>query len=442
MYATSYVTFFRFSFQLAFAETMFLFGRKKKPRFLTRVTLFAAAYLLAGSLWYWGLSNIPGDRPAVGICFYLGLWLLTMLGMRACFEMPFLEILFAGTGGYAVEHITFALLIMIRYGTGLTAEAVGPVLDNICFRILPYVAVPLLFFTVVIRRNPISGGFKRNDIRMVYTASFAVIFAIVLSVLYASSPLAGEPDLINSVICPLYSALSCAMVLVMEYYLLHENKLNQEKETMERMLQTAAAQQKSSKDAIDIINMKCHDLKHQMRALETMNSTDERTEYLEELQSALSIYDASYRTGCEALDYVLREKALIAEKYGAQFSCMADGKAISFLRSTDVYALMGNALDNALEAVVREEPGQRVISLNISVHGQMVILHLENRCSRELEFLDGLPITDKEDKNYHGFGVQSIRYIVQKYRGEWFMRTQDGMFILEILFQASPDGVL
>lgn len=441
MNTTTYLTFFRFSFQLIFAEAMFLIGRKKKPRFPLRAALFAA-YLMAGSTWYFLLSNVPGDWAITDICFYFGLWIFTMLGMRLSFEMSFVEILFAGTGGYAVEHITFALVKLFQYSTGLTAEDVGPVIDNICFRILPYMAVPFLFYGAVIRRHQINGAFKRTDIRMIYTASFAVIFAIVLSVFYSSAPIAGAPDLINSVICPVYSALSCAMVLVMEYYLLHENNLNQEKETMERMLQAAAAQQKSSKDAIDIINMKCHDLKHQMRALETMNSTDERTEYLEELQSVLSIYDASYRTGCEALDYVLREKALIAEKYGVQFSCMADGKAISFLRSTDVYALMGNALDNALESVMREEPGQRLISLNISVHGQMVVLHLENRCSRDLEFLDGLPLTDKEDKNHHGFGVQSIRYIVQKYHGEWFMRTQNGMFILEILFQANTDCIL
>lgn len=46
----------------------------------------------------------------------------------------------------------------------------------------------------------------------------------------------------------------------------------------------------------------------------------------------------------------------------------------------------------------------------------------------------GLPLTTKEDKNFHGFGVRSIWYIVEKYKGDLLMRTSQERFLVDILF--------
>ena len=64
----------------------------------------------------------------------------------------------------------------------------------------------------------------------------------------------------------------------------------------------------------------------------------------------------------------------------------------------------------------------------------MLFLHLENRCSHIPEFRDGFPVTDKKDKDRHGFGVKSIRYIAEKYNGQLFMEARNGQFILDMFF--------
>lgn len=202
---------------------------------------------------------------------------------------------------------------------------------------------------------------------------------------------------------------------------------------MEQLLQMADNAHKSNKEAIDIINIKCHDLKHQLKALTKLEDNKERNEYIKEVQQAVSIYDATYHTGCETLDYVLREKTLISNERDVAFSCMIDGKLIDFMTPTDIYALMGNAFDNALESVVKEKPEERVISLHIKERGDMVLIHMENRCSREIQFIDGLPVTTKDDKSYHGFGVKSIKYITEKYGGSILMSTKNGKFYLDII---------
>ena len=66
----------------------------------------------------------------------------------------------------------------------------------------------------------------------------------------------------------------------------------------------------------------------------------------------------------------------------------------------------------------------------------MALIHLENRCSHEPQFQDGLPVTSQEDKSAHGFGMKSIRYLVEKYCGELSIQARDGKFCLDILFPA------
>ena len=169
-----------------------------------------------------------------------------------------------------------------------------------------------------------------------------------------------------------------------------------------------------------------------MKHLQRVETDEERSAYIEEIKNAISIYDATYHTGCEALDYILREKTLISDERNIAFSCMADGTLLQFMDKTDLYALLGNALDNALEQQMKEEEEMRMMSLRIQRSSQMVMIHLENTCSTSVEFRDGMPFTTKEDKNYHGFGVRSMAYIVEKYEGNLVMYMTDGKFILDI----------
>ena len=49
-------------------------------------------------------------------------------------------------------------------------------------------------------------------------------------------------------------------------------------------------------------------------------------------------------------------------------------------------------------------------------------------------FSDGLPMTTKQEKAHHGFGVKSMRRITEKYDGDLSMNAEDGVFTLNILF--------
>ena len=100
-----------------------------------------------------------------------------------------------------------------------------------------------------------------------------------------------------------------------------------------------------------------------------------------------------------------------------------------------MYSLFGNALDNATEAVMKiADPAARTIGLRLAAEDKFVTLTVYNSYEGEIATKDGLPVSAKKDAAFHGFGIKSIRYTVDKYGGGMSVRWKDGVFTLNILF--------
>ena len=50
-----------------------------------------------------------------------------------------------------------------------------------------------------------------------------------------------------------------------------------------------------------------------------------------------------------------------------------------------------------------------------------------------MHFVDGLPQTTKPDRKNHGFGVKSMRLVIEKYGGVLTMNARGGTFELDAL---------
>lgn len=425
----------QFLFQLIVCEIPFLIGMKKRKDFSVRVVAGVILTLLLSWGWLKILEPLGSENFMLPYVFlYIGYAVFSGLGIRLAFDVPWMEIVFVVAAGYATEHMCFAVsrmglyLLKIPYAT--SPEHIWHALIT-RYAIFPLAA--LIIYFAVVKGNKKKMEFENSDLRIAVLAAILMLTAIAISV-YWSYDSKFDGTKVGGMICPAYSFICCAFMLVLAYRVLWEKGMQKEHEKMEEMLRMSDIQQKSAKEAIDIINIKCHDLKHQLRALEKLEDEETRADYLKEITGAISIYDATYNTGFRPLDYVLREKSLLFNEYQVEFSCMAEGTCIEFMTAADVYALFGNALDNALECVQEEKAGERFISLHLTRRGEMVIVHVENRCSRNVQFQDGFPVTHKKDKTRHGFGVRSIVYIAEKYDGQVFMKVQEGKYLLDILF--------
>ena len=229
---------------------------------------------------------------------------------------------------------------------------------------------------------------------------------------------------------------TCAFVLWMEFELLYNKHLEQDIAVMQRVRSDEERQYQLSKDTIDAINIKCHDIRHQIRHLEQGGTAIEKG-VLEDLAQEVRIYDSKVKTGNDALDTILSEKRLLCEREGTRLTCIADGAALSGLSPADLYSLFGNLLDNAIEAVRRLDGAERrTISLVVSRRGDMAVIHEENYFDGEARFEDGLPVSTKGDPLNHGFGTRSMRQIVERYGGSMTMRAQGDRFAVTIVLPA------
>ena len=433
----------QFTLQLLISEYIFLVKKERRQNSGIRFVLSIPVLFGAEFFWTKIISRYLETGSMLYAVVYLGFAGLTYLWIWFNYEMSAMEVLFVTAGGYATEHMAFCATRVIVYlmsrisGIPVSylyfyGDADASVLFLFCTKFLPYIVAAYLVYYFIVKKNAYKLEFRESDYKIVTLVLLLMVSAVILSQRY-NQPEYWESEL-SAIVCPLYGFICCLLVLIMVYYILWTKKMQWEQESMEQLIRISENQQKATKEAIDIINIKCHDLKHQIHALGKIDDANERKNYIEEIKSAVSIYDAVYHTGNEALDYVLREKTLLSGEYGIKLSAMTDGSLLKFMHAADIYALMSNAIDNAFEASLKESEEKRIVSFQIQRIGQMVLIHLENWCSHAPEFLDGIPQTDKKDKTKHGFGVKSIQYIAEKYDGEVNMCMKGDYFYLDIFF--------
>lgn len=224
-----------------------------------------------------------------------------------------------------------------------------------------------------------------------------------------------------------------ALILYLQNELFKKSAMQQEFAVMNMLWKMEKEQYQLSKENIALINQKCHDLKHQIRAIRGA-SREDIEKYLEEMEDSIQIYESIVKTGNEVLDTILTEKSLYCRERGITVSCVADGSQMDFINTVDLYAILGNALDNAIEAVEKfKHEEKRQIDVLIHRQQNFLVINIINPIKGNLTYEEELPVTTKGDKRYHGFGLRSMRYLVKKYDGFLSVSEEDGCFSLKIL---------
>ena len=213
-------------------------------------------------------------------------------------------------------------------------------------------------------------------------------------------------------------------------------------ESLEQVMQMQMEQYRISEETIDLINRKYHDLKHQIAYLKSDITEEEKRVYLDEMEEEVRIYEAQNRTGNHVVDTILTEKSLLCRNEEITLSVMADGRAMSFLSVQEICALLGNALDNAIEAAAEmKHPEERLIHLQIDRNRMFLRIRVENRFEGERQISDGIPVTTKKDHSMHGFGIRSMKTITEAREGSFYTQIRDGWFKLSILIPLpEPSG--
>ena len=260
------------------------------------------------------------------------------------------------------------------------------------------------------------------------------LLAFLMAVMYFLSIYVSELE--NGWLHGLYAGLLIILLMMEELRAASQLHLQAEIQAREIIEATGRAQYEISKENIALINRKSHDLRRQIAALRTVGTPQEQDEAIAEIEQAVEIYDSTFQTGCRSLDTVLMQKALVCSQNGIQLSVVADGARLRFVRSVDLFTMVSNILDNAIEANLRlPSAEQRSIHLSVRERKGLVILQCENPYTGTVEMKDGLPVTSKEDRENHGIGTRSIAATAAQYGGVIRIDPSGGMYVLRVIFQ-------
>ena len=321
------------------------------------------------------------------------------------------------------------------FGRGIVRSA----LYGMIFCFVVYFAVFTVYFSAEGREVP-----KDTDpAKLNVTRSqlwFAWLFTILLFTLSNLSYVLGDTPFTSSDIKDIFyiRTLSDAVGVIVGqafHLLVRDTERTQENAAFQTVLRNQYIQFRESKDNIDMINRKYHDLKHQLQILRETTNEAERSAYIDEIQEGIEKYEAENKTGNDVLDTVLTSKQSRCLKEHITMTVVADGTLLSRMTVMDICTVFGNALDNAIEHEIKiENPEKRLIHLTISEKNGFVCILVENYYEGETIADGALPETTKKNKQYHGFGLRSVKYTVEKYGGYINTGVRDGWFRLEIIY--------
>lgn len=407
--------------ELIAACLIFMIPLRKRKDFALRTGAASCIFLL-GSWTVNAHLRIP-PSGALYLVYWAAYLLLSVGYVWICLGGRLLQAVYCAVFACAVQHIAYDVYLIYTILGG----------ENYIIFVLIFAAVYSVSYCFIARKIPDNGRVAVSR-RSLFPIATLIVLVWVLSIMDDSFIAGFESGAWHRVIYRIIDALCCIYVLWVQISQKELLRLQRELAGIDSALRTQRQQYEMTGDTIENINRKCHDLKHQIRELRKMDDGEEREAYLKDLENDIMIYDTALQTGNRALDVVLMEKALFCKNHGIDWTCMADGSRLGFMRVEDIYAIFGNALDNAVRAVMDlEDKAKRVISVKVLAQDSILVIQIQNYYEGRLSFDRGLPVTTKKDKRDHGYGMKSIRYTAEKYNGTITVSGENQIFTLQIL---------
>lgn len=426
---------FLFVAELLLAEFLFVYRLKRRRFFVLRAVICIASCFLVA--WW---IPVPAENAIYVSSLFLLIFIYTVLVCNVMFGNSKITIIFCCLAGYTTQHLSYEL-----YNIALTVmnatSASGFYGSGDFWNIFPNIAVFVTYLFIYALAYFMSSFFfgrkladnEEVNLKSTFIFVFAIFILIIDIILNAVVVYNHRTDVqLYLIIISLYNVLCCLVSLYLQFEVALRRKMEKDFDAYREMFWQIKKQYALSKENIELINIRCHDLRHQIRELDGNRAITPGA--LKQIADSVSIYDSMVRTGNDALDIILTEKSLVCSKENIQFSCIVDGEKLGFIRPEDVYALFGNIIDNAIEAVRGVESAKRTISLRVRMIGDMLVVGASNYYSSEIKTEDGIIVTSKEDKQCHGFGLKSIRYICEKYGGSMEIETDHNVFTITLLF--------
>ena len=239
---------------------------------------------------------------------------------------------------------------------------------------------------------------------------------------------------LNNVLFAVFFNLGALFVTYLVMHLLDESNTNLELKSENYQLNMQFIQYENLKERIEDARRAKHDLRQSLTVIQACVQNDDKENLLKYLEKYITSLPAdSPLVFCEnyAINALIVYYADLADRHGISFETDVQYPSRTYISDTDAVVLLGNLLENALEACLRQTFGKTFISLHIKQLQGMLVITLDNSFSGSVS-KDGDDFISSKT-NRKGTGTSSVRKIVTKYQGVLKFHYEEDQFHASVM---------
>ena len=265
---------------------------------------------------------------------------------------------------------------------------------------------------------------------------FMAISIVAILILIAIGTLYSKNIVISSYGIIVILLIVCMDMLFFKILtgLIKEKQQTQDYNMLEQKISGQEQYLKNVKQLDTQIRVLRHDMDNQLKTVEFMMNTglyDAASRHIDSYKEAVENISNYIVTDNEVVNAVLNSKIAAAKRENIVINTSVH-KHIKKMEDLDICSLLGNLLDNAVEAELRLPKEKRHIEFVMLWEYDEMIIKISNNIEKSVLSENENLNTSKPDKENHGFGTKIIEDIVNKYNGMYDIYEEYNMFFCEI----------
>ncbi|MBO4650539.1 MAG: GHKL domain-containing protein [Clostridiales bacterium] len=366
--------------------------------------------------------------PYVWVNFALSILLILLLTIS--FHAPLKKKILAA----------FAVNLMIALSETVIAILIG--LENLSFLQkasnddnIPLFLSLLLFWAIMTLTQWVITRKKRKDkiawkvVILEVLVTFVVVFELVAVCLRREQISDIEPAILFAAECTVYLMIFLKDTMEALYSSRQEgNLIKQEKEFY--MREAAIIEKKHGLE-----QQFRHDMKNRIQVLRNIaetNNIEELNKYLSELETRQKKNVVFSDTGNLIIDSIINSKLQDAADKGIEVSVRTQLPNDLEANSDDMVVILGNLLDNAIEACEHVEEN-KYVHFVMKYEMDCIFITIHNSFDGIVKRYDNGFMTRKENREHHGIGLRSVKKTVDEYDGNIDFTCEDKDFGVKVL---------
>lgn len=273
---------------------------------------------------------------------------------------------------------------------------------------------------------------KNTVSNIIFSLISILLLLISVSVYFGYSKNDNEQTKLTLAIFFIVILLLIVVIFIGITYFIDSKQKQQDYELAQKQTQMLEHYLKEQDNTFALWRKSIHDYKNTVLAMESMlknGESDKLTEFLEKEHTAF-MHRAEYiHTGNSIVDTVINTKYVVAKEKGIDYIVNAVMPEKCSMNDIHLAAILGNLIDNAIEASEKEE--EPFIEIEIATKQSFLIIKITNKCTSP----SVTGATTKDDKVFHGIGLKSVKQIIDQYDGNFDLTFEDGLAVAKIMIQ-------